>query len=273
MNSNRVSPHADEIYLYYADLRYYHVKNPETLLSPDESERAERYRFEADSLRYVQARCLLREVLSFYKKCAPGEIIFEYTKHGKPCLKGEPSQGVQFNVSHSGDMVAVAVSWGRRVGIDIEKIGDDVLESDPSMHFFLDTEIAAIRNSHGRTKSELFLRIWTRKEALLKATGDGIGGLSGSPDLSDKGDISWNGTVWQVHDFGISPAYIVALAIEGSGSVVRIERFPAKEILPSIFPDSEKMIKEGACACRSVRASGEENATSASHATISSPMR
>jgi 4'-phosphopantetheinyl transferase len=227
MNGNRLSPSAGEIHLYYSDLRYYRVTRPETLLSPDESERAERYRFGADSLRYVQARCLLREVLSFYKKCDPKEIIFEYAKHGKPCLKGEPSRGVQFNISHSGDMVAISVSRGRRVGIDIEKIRDDISASDLSMRFFSDAEIAAVRNSHGRAKPELFLRIWTRKEALLKATGEGIGGLSGCPDLLDNGDISLNGTVWQVRDIGISPGYVAAFAIEGTGSIVGTGRFPA----------------------------------------------
>jgi 4'-phosphopantetheinyl transferase len=227
MNGNRLSPDAGEIHLYYADLRNYRIKNPETLLSPDERERADRYRFDADSLRYVQARCLLREVLSFYTKCAPKEIIFKYTTHGKPFLKGEPAGGIQFNISHSGYMVSVAVSCGRRVGIDIEKVRDDISESDSSLRFFSETEIAAIRKSHGRAKAELFFRIWTRKEALLKATGEGIGGLPGSPDLLDKDEFSLNGTVWQVYDLKISPGYSAALATEGSGSVVRIMRFPA----------------------------------------------
>jgi 4'-phosphopantetheinyl transferase len=235
MNGNRLSPDAGEIHLYYTDLSDYRVKTPESLLSPDERERADRYRFKADSLRYVQARCLLREVLSFYKKCTPEEIIFEYTKHGKPCLKGEPHGGVQFNVSHSGDMVAVAVSCGRRVGIDIEKIRDDISESDTSLRFFSETEIAAIQNSHGRAKAELFFRIWTRKEALLKATGEGIGGLPGSPDLLDNDEISLNGTVWQVYDLQISPGFSAALATEGSGSVVRIGSCLRKRSGP-VFP-------------------------------------
>jgi 4'-phosphopantetheinyl transferase len=220
MNGSRPCPNAGEIYVYYADLRNYRIKKPENLLSPDEAERAEKYHFEADSLHYVQARCLLREVLSIYKKCTPREIIFEFAKHGKPCLKGEPSSGVQFNLSHSGDMVAVAVSCGRRVGIDIEKIRDNISESDLSTRFFSDTEIAAIH-------TELFFRIWTRKEAFLKATGDGIGGLSGSPDLRNKGIVSLKGTAWQVHDLELSPGYSAALATEGAGSVVRIARFPA----------------------------------------------
>jgi 4'-phosphopantetheinyl transferase len=235
MNGNRLSPDSGEIHLYYADLRYYRVKKPETLLIPDEAERAGRYRFEADSLHYVQARCLLREVLSFYKKCTPEEIIFEYTTHGKPFLKGEPLGGVQFNVSHSGDMVAVAVSCGRRVGIDIEKIRDDILESDPSLRLFSETESAAIRNSRGHAKAELFLRIWTRKEALLKATGDGIGGLPDSPDLLNTTDISLNGTVWQVYDLKISPGYSAALATEGTGNIVRIESFLLTRSVPA-FP-------------------------------------
>jgi 4'-phosphopantetheinyl transferase len=238
MNGNRLRPHAGEIHLYYADLRYYRVTRPETHLSPDESERAERYRCEADSLRYIQARCLLREVLSFYRKCPPEEIIFEYAQAGKPCLKGEPPAGVQFSISHAGDMVAVAVSRGRRVGVDIETMRDDISASDLSLRFFSGAEAAAVRNSQGRAKTELFFRIWTRKEALLKATGEGIGGLPGCPALLDAGDISLDKTAWQVRDLAPAPGYIAALATEGTGVVVRTGRFPAEEVRPGIFTDS-----------------------------------
>ena len=225
MNGNGLRPDAGEIHLYYADLRYYRCKKPEILLSPDEAARADRYRFEADTLRYVRARCLLREVLSVYQNCTPEEVIFEYSKRGKPFLKGEPSRGVQFNLSHSGDMAALAVSCGRSVGIDIEKVRNDRGESDSPLRFFSEAESAAIRNSRGRAKAELFFRIWTRKEALLKATGEGIGGLPGSPDILKKDEFSLNGTVWHVYDLNISPGYRAALATEGSGSMVRIERF------------------------------------------------
>jgi 4'-phosphopantetheinyl transferase len=225
MNGNRPRPDAGGIHLYCADLRYYHCKKPEILLSPDEAERAGRYRFEADTLRYVQARCLLREVLSFYKNCAPEDIIFEYTRHKKPVLKGEPPHGVQFNLSHSGDMVALAVSCGRNVGIDIEKVRDDMRESDCSPGYFSETECAAIRSLHGHAKAELFFRIWTRKEALLKATGEGIGGLPGSPDILEKDEFLLNGTVWRVYDLTISPGYRAALATEYRGGLVRIEKF------------------------------------------------
>jgi 4'-phosphopantetheinyl transferase len=238
MSGNRLSPPAGEVHLYYADLGLYHVTRPETQLSPDESARAGRYRFEADSRRYIQARCLLREVLSFYRKCPPEEIIFEYAHAGKPFLKGEPPAGVQFSISHAGAMVAVAVSRGRRVGVDIEMIRDDIPASDLSLRFFSGAEAAAVRNSQGRAKTELFFRIWTRKEAFLKATGEGIGGLPGCPALPGAGDISLDGTAWQVRDLEIAPGYIAALATEGTGVMVRTGRFPAEGVRPGIFMDS-----------------------------------
>lgn len=225
MNGSRTGTDDGTVCVYYADLRYYRPETPETILSPDERDRAGRYRFAADSLRYVRARCLLREVLAFYKNCTPQEIRFGHGKHGKPFLEGELSRGVQFNASHSGDMVAVAVSRGRTVGIDIEAIRDNIPEPDPVLRFFSTAETAAIQNLRGRAKAELFLRTWTRKEALLKATGEGIGGIAGIPDLPDSGIVTLNGTVWQLHDLVIPEGYTGALAAEGTGSVVRTTRF------------------------------------------------
>lgn len=225
MNGSRIRTDNGTVCVYYADLNDCRPEKPEALLSPDERDRAGRYRFAADSLRYVRARCLLREVLAGFKGCSPEAIRFGYGEHKKPFLDGEPARGVQFSISHSGDMAAIAVACGRSVGIDIEKIRDGIPEPDACLRFFSDKESAAIRNLRGRAKAELFLRIWTRKEALLKATGEGIGGLAVIPDLSESGIVMLNGTVWQVHDLGIPEGYTGALAAEGTGSVVRTTRF------------------------------------------------
>jgi 4'-phosphopantetheinyl transferase len=238
MSGNRPSPPAGEVHLYYADLGVYRVARPETLLSPDESARAKRYRSVADSRRYIQARCLLREVLSFYRNCTPEEIVFEYARAGKPFLQGEPPAGVQFSISHAGDRVAVAVARGRRVGVDIETMRDDIPAPDLSRRFFSGAEAAAVRNSQGRAGTELFLRLWTRKEALLKATGVGIGGLPHCPALLDPGDFSLDGTGWQVRDLRPAPGYVAALATEGTGIMVRTGRFLSEGARPGIFPDS-----------------------------------
>jgi 4'-phosphopantetheinyl transferase len=197
------------------------IKNPEIILSPDEVEKAGRYHSKTASLQYINERRLLREVLSKYIPYDPSEIIFEYSMKGKSRIKGEFFDGVQFNLSHSGDMVAIAVSRGRRVGIDVEKIRDDIPEAELARRFFSSTEAAAFSHFHGFRKSELFLKMWTRKEALLKATGEGIGGLGNCFDISNECYISRNGTSWQVHDLEVPIGYISALAIEGEEGFIK----------------------------------------------------
>jgi len=221
MNRNGRNLQIRDIHLYFVDLRHYRCDNPETILSPDERERAGGYHSINASLQYIHARCLLREVLSLYLDHNPGDIIFEYSKNGKPHIRGESLDGVQFNISHSGDAVAIIVSRGRKVGIDLEKIRDDIPDLELSKRFFSYAETAAISRVHGLKRTEFFLKLWTRKEALLKATGEGIGGLNTNIDLFNKHSIFYNGTSWQVHDFTVPPGYASALAIEGNECFIK----------------------------------------------------
>jgi 4'-phosphopantetheinyl transferase len=222
---SELSIHTGEVHLHYADLRNYCIERAETLLSPYEIERAGRYRFEKDSLWFVRGRGLLREVLSRYRRCLPGEIHFQYEKNGKPFLKGEPFAGLHFNMTHSADMVAVAVSRGRRVGIDIEKIRDGIPCSDLADRFFSGAESDTVKTLPEQKKAECFLRIWTKKEALLKATGEGISMICDIPEFLDGHNISRNGILWQIHDLGVLPGYTSSLAIEGEESFVMIGHF------------------------------------------------
>lgn len=219
-NSGR-SIDTSEVHVIYADIRRCQFSSPEGLLSQEELERARKYRFEADSRRYVKARSMLRSVLASYTGSEPRNILFEYGKGRKPALRGEPADGLQFNVAHSGDMVAIGVSRGRRVGVDIEQIRE-TFPADVCTQFFTANETAALEKISGRDRAELFYRLWTRKEALLKATGLGLSGLPQSPDMLDTDNVTMQGDRWNVQDLHIVDGYKAALAVEGHAGEVKM---------------------------------------------------
>jgi 4'-phosphopantetheinyl transferase len=139
-----------------------------TLLSADEVTRAQRYFHEKDRHRFIVTRGLLRIILGLYTNQQSSEIQFIRSVHKKPSILGSDWN---YNVSHSGDWAVIAI--GKiAVGIDVEKIDLDfrfqevIPESfDPDERFYIE------RSPESRT---LFYRLWTRKEALVKATGQGI---------------------------------------------------------------------------------------------------
>jgi 4'-phosphopantetheinyl transferase len=132
-------------------------------LSEDEIARANRFRFEADRIRWTRARSSLRLILSRYAGDDPSSLAFIYGAHGKPALL--PFSDVEFNLSHAGDWALVAVTRAIPVGVDIERIRDQV-------------DMAALLLRLGETglpetTPELYQR-WTRREAESKAAGGAL---------------------------------------------------------------------------------------------------
>ena len=142
------------------------------LLSEDERARAGRFRFEPHRSRYVAGRGQLRSLLGRYLGTPPRELRFEYGEFEKPALAGSD---VHFNLAHSGEVVLFAITRLGEVGIDVELIDarprDDERLAD---RFFSPTEVATLRSLPNTDRSRAFLRCWTRKEAFLKARGDGL---------------------------------------------------------------------------------------------------
>ena len=154
-------------------------------------------------------------VLSFYLGQEPQDIAFEAGPAGKPGLKGEPPAGLRFNVSHSGDVAVVAIACGREVGVDVELICDPVPEPSAIRPYCSQCELAEIDALSGRDKVAAFYRIWTRKEALLKATGEGLGGLSPDLDVCSGSLQQRHGKTWHLCDLDLLPGYAAAIASEG----------------------------------------------------------
>jgi 4'-phosphopantetheinyl transferase len=141
------------------------------LLSPDERERAARFLFERDRRRYVAGRGILRSILGRYQRRPPDEISFVYGLRAKPFL---PETALQFNMAHSDGLAVIAVGCSGAVGIDVERVRP-LQDYDRLMNFcFSASEVDTILALPPADRLLAFFTCWTRKEAYLKARGDGI---------------------------------------------------------------------------------------------------
>lgn len=143
-------------------------------LSPAERERESRFRFDADRARYAIARGLLRELLARYLREAPGAIELDETEHGRPVRIGGGLPDLDFNLSHSKDLVVYAFARRVRVGIDVEWMRPlDDMEDLVSINFSA-LECETWSALPPRLRERGFFDCWTRKEAFVKAIGEGL---------------------------------------------------------------------------------------------------
>jgi 4'-phosphopantetheinyl transferase len=200
----------NEIHIWKANLDAASKENRGIiLLSQDERERADRFHSSLDRDRFIAGRSLLRTILSFYTNMAAEKIIFSYTDKQKPFLD---HQSLQFNVSHSEDMIIIALTLNHDIGIDIEKVNPDYKES-VAQRFFSPSENATLLNLIPEKRAAFFYRIWASREALVKATGKGISSFDSAKELSI------DNQEWSLHPLEISPDFQAAVA---TNQVVKI---------------------------------------------------
>ncbi len=141
------------------------------LLSEDEQLRAKRFLNQQKADQFKLARIRLRQILGRYLQQNPAEIRFSYGQHGKPALTGN---GLTFNLSHAGDRGVLAISSKEVIGIDIEQIDPQLNFEQIAARFFTPDEIKSLLQVQTSRRRRTFYRIWTRKEACLKAAGTGF---------------------------------------------------------------------------------------------------
>lgn len=148
---------------------------PEELLLPtlteDEQERAAKYRFPADRTRFIVRRGLLRGMLGATLGIDPVHIRFATTQVGKPFIAFPENSGLFFNLSHSGNQIVYAFSKYPETGIDIERIREVEAIDRLARNYFSAEEYAILVNLPSREKNRAFIKIWSIKEALIKASG------------------------------------------------------------------------------------------------------
>jgi 4'-phosphopantetheinyl transferase len=174
------------------------------ILSPDEWIRAERFHFDRDRARFITGRGLLRTILGRYLDLPPRDLRFTQGPFGKPELTGVCSS-LQFNLSHSDDLLLLAVTHARAVGIDLEAMRDDVPYQMLADYYFEPEDAWDLRLLPPAQRAWKFYDLWTSAEARLKAGGTGLAqGLKViAPDR------------WSLLKLTPAAGYAAALAVEG----------------------------------------------------------
>jgi 4'-phosphopantetheinyl transferase len=206
-------------------------------LAADERTRAERFYFQRDRERFVTAHGVLRAILGLYLNRAPESLSFCYSSHGKAALACESGgDAIRFNMSHAHGVALYAVTRGREIGIDLEFIRCDLETEQIAERFFSRSEIAALRALPLSLRKHAFFLCWTRKEAYIKARGEGlsipldqfdVSLIPGEPAalLSTQSDAD-EALRWSLEELALGSGYAAALAVEGRGWILRCWQWP-----------------------------------------------
>ena len=197
------------------------------LLSDDELNRADRFRFEEDRNACIVARGVLRIILGRYLNVAPAQVRFAYNPYGKPFLPPETNpQKVQFNLSHSAGLALFAFTRQREIGVDLERIQHQFEFEEIAGRFFSPREAARLRSLPDEMKPEAFFNCWTRKEAYIKARGEGLSLPLDSFDVTLKPgkparlvrtrDSPLEATQWRLQTLWPGGGFTGALAVKGN---------------------------------------------------------
>ncbi len=201
-------------------------------LSGEERERAGRFHFPGGRENYIVGRGILRNILGRYLDVEPALLAFTYSSHGKPFLAHTSDDPpLRFNLAHSGRLAVYAMVLDRDVGIDIEKHRPDFAGQRIAERFFSPREAYTLRTLPKDQREQGFLNCWTRKEAYIKARGEGLSFPLDAFDVSLKpgepaellatqGDAG-EAARWSMFALETEPAYASALAVRGKGYDLR----------------------------------------------------
>jgi 4'-phosphopantetheinyl transferase len=194
--------------VHVADLdAFSRLDDDESILSSDERERAQRFRFERHRQRFTRCRALLRRLLAERLTCDAAAIAFRYGPWGKPEL-----DGIHFNVSHSENLAVIAISREHPLGIDVESI-DATREVAPLAHTaFSPAECAVFDALPGAEQRLAFYRTWARKEAYMKLAGKGFSLPSDSFTVSLAADPLTFFEDFALRDLDVHAAFACAIA-------------------------------------------------------------
>lgn len=194
-------------------------------LSPDEVKRAQRFRFETHRSHFIAARGILRQLLGSYLNKTPQELVFEYNDHGKPFL---PNTTLQFNVSHSHDIAVYAFTNNYPIGIDIEQVRN-TYEDAVAKRYFSSQEYADLSQLPESERALTFYKIWSRKEAIIKALGIGLSFPLSSFSVNihvDTEEITLSDALlWHLESLVINTNYQSAYATQQQINLCNIKEF------------------------------------------------
>lgn len=198
-------------------------------LSREELARASRFRSERTRNAFVATRSILRVLLGEYLNVTPESVVFQYGQSGKPELCTPTC--LAFNVSHSADVALVAVGMNCDIGVDVEKIIPLPDICDIAKDFFCPQELADIMSVAYKEQEGAFFRCWTRKEAYMKAVGQGlqlpldsfcVTVLPGMPARLRVFNADRFGRQWHLEDIYLGGKYAAAIAYDGERRSINV---------------------------------------------------
>lgn len=236
----QISP--DQLHVWSASLERTEWERVQFLqtLSADEKERAGRFYFDRDREHYVVGRGLLRYLLSRYLHIEPAEVCFAYGEHGKPKLadvmQAEKENRLAFNLSHSHGMALLAFGINRDIGVDIEPVRPLSDANQIAERFFSAREYRQFTAVSPAQQPQAFFNGWTRKEAYIKAIGDGLTCpldafdvtlTPGHPAqlLRIRGSVA-EAAKWKLCSLEPRPEYVGAVIASGNDWNLKLWRWP-----------------------------------------------
>ncbi|MCP4163785.1 MAG: 4'-phosphopantetheinyl transferase superfamily protein [Deltaproteobacteria bacterium] len=208
-----------EIHLYItkpeevetSDLRKY-----KDLLSSDEIERHDRFKFDNLKNNFLITRALVRTTLANYLGCDPKSLKFETNSYGKPSLRG-----ISFNLSHTDGLIVLAITGSKKIGVDTENLNRNITDIDIAKRYFAEPEYHEIKACSEIDRKYKFLEFWTLKESYIKAVGKGLSIPLDKFYFKIKGDeikihTKEDSLSWQFKMSKINDSHLIALAFEGA---------------------------------------------------------
>jgi 4'-phosphopantetheinyl transferase len=231
--SCRLTLAPEEVHLWQAALDDRLAESVKHLLSADEISRADRFHFARDKNHFIAARGFLRTLLSVYLGISPDDLQFSYAEKGKPFLEEIQQAGLNFNLAHSHGRAIYALSQGRAVGVDLEYVREDLAGERIAERFFSPREVEVLKKLPAELRKEAFFNCWTRKEAYIKARGEGLSMSLDDFDVSlgpgEPAALLLNQTEpaevtrWTMRSVPVPSGYVAALVVEGHS--FRLRRF------------------------------------------------
>ena len=215
----------DEAHIWRADLDLNECFQSSflKLLSPDEKNRAQKFRFAKNSQNFIVARGILRLLIGKYLEINPAEVSFQYSEFGKPSIANNNS--LQFNISHSQNIALFAFTKKFNIGVDVEFVNPKIEVQDIATRFFSTNEIKNLLALPEKQQTLGFFYCWTRKEAFIKAVGEGLSFPLDKFEVSLEPNkpakllaTNWQPkdvAKWSIYSLSPEPNFVGSLVIEG----------------------------------------------------------
>jgi len=199
-------------------------------LTADERQRSARFQFDRDRQRFIVARGVLRELLGRYLQTDPSDVSFVYNAFGKPALRPDFGSQLKFNLSHAAGLALIAIACASSVGVDLEYIRMQSDHAEIARRFFSAAEVDSLSGLQSHAYTAAFFSCWTKKEAYVKARGEGLtiplndfsvplttDPAHGREDFCVASRDGVSAARWSLYTLRPAPGYAGALAIEGTG--------------------------------------------------------